>query len=390
MRSLWTRLKDPRAQVGAFMLAAIVGLFGITGLGVDFGVGFNTERRAQAAADAAARAGAEMLPDSSATNANTAASTLAGMNYSATLYNQTSCPSITAQGTTFSGTLQGSPASCFYSICSNSSGFDTISVVAQRDQPGIFSKMVFSGKKRATASACPVRSHKSSPLVVGLGQACGGSACFHGNPPVSNDTTYQVCDSINGGTQCGGGSAKNFMVVDLNAVGGSSSPTADGCLPGPPVDSCWSSMEGLLTSQPLVSAFDKLPRVPTRIAGTGSKQVQYTKVNFALATSQPMPIAIGNPGGGGGCQGGGSGNTFKLQGAGCPQVVGFGLFQLVSFQCVDAATGNNAGCSGSHPVVKSITGHWVQRTEQVNSCLPGAASDPACRFFGTKTIALVG
>lgn len=384
MRRLCARLRDPRGQVGPFMLAAIVGLFGITGLAVDFGLGFGTERRAQAAADAAARAGAEKLPASDASTANTSAGTLAAANYSATLVSQSSCPSITLPGGTFSGTVVS--GNCFYTLCSNASGYDTISVVAQRDVPGIFSELTFSGKKRATASGCPIKTHKVTPLVIGLGQACGGSACFHGNPPVSDDLTYQVCDSLNGGSPCGGGNARNFMIVDLNFVGGTSSPTWDTCLPGPPQDACWTAMESLFATQPEVGALQKLPRVPTRLTA-GASPVQYTRVNFAVATSQPMPIAIGNPGGGGGCQGGGTGNTFRLQGAECPQVVGFGLFQLVSFTCVDAATGLVAGCSGAHPNVKSITGHWVQRTEQVNNCLPG---DTSCRFFGAKTIDLIG
>jgi hypothetical protein len=366
------------------MLVAIVGLFSITGLAVDFGQGFGTERRAQAAADAAARAGAELLPSSDGASSNTSANSLAGLNYGSTLVSQSSCPSVTVPGGSFSGTVVN--GNCFYSVCSFASGYDTISVVAQKSWTGVFSKLAFNGKKRATASACPAKTHKTSPLVIGLGQACGGSACYHGNPPVSDDMTYRVCDSLNGGTSCGGGSARNFIVVDLNAVGGSSTPTADTCLPGPPQDSCWSAVEALLTSQPQVGALEKLPRVPTKLS-LGASPVQYTKVNFALATSQPMPIAIGNPGGGGGCQGGGAGGAFRLQGQECPQVVGFGLFQLVSYICVDAATGRTAGCSGAHPNVFSITGHWVQRTEQVNTCLPG---DTSCRFFGSKSVSLIG
>jgi Flp pilus assembly protein TadG len=380
------------------MLAGIVGLLGVTGLAVDFGLGFGTERRAQAAADAAARAGAEKLPASNVSVAKLSADTIAGLNYGSALVSQTSCPSISLP----SGSFSGAPVSgnCFYSLCTFTGGtsavppYDTISVVAQKSVTGIFSKLALDGRKRATASACPVKAHLTTPLVIGLGQACGGSACFHGNPPVSDDITYQVCDSINGGPECGGGGAtKNFMIVDINAVGGSSTPTADGCL-GPPAttpnDACWSAMEALLTNQELVSALDKLPRVPTKLSG-GTSRVQYTRVNFALATSQPMPIAIGNPGGGGGCQGGGSGAAFKLQGQECPQVVGFGLFQLTSFACLDNATGNPAGCSGAHPNVYTITGHWTQRTEQVNNtCLPGDTSDPSCRFFGVKAIYLVG
>jgi Putative Flp pilus-assembly TadE/G-like len=386
MRRAWSRLRDPRGQIGVFMLAGIVGLLGVTGLAVDFGLGFGTERRAQAAADAAARAGAEKLPGSDVSIPNASASSLAGLNYGSTLVSQTSCPSISLPSGSFPGTVVG--GNCFYILCSFASGYDTISVVAQKSVTGIFSKLALDGKKRATASACPVKSHRTAPLVIGLGQACGGSACFHGDPPVSDDRTYQVCDSLNGGPDCGGGSAKNFMVIDLNAVGGTTTP--DSCLPTIQV-ACWTDLAPYLqnpaTNSPLLNPLDKVPRVPTKIAGTGGSTVQYTKLNFALATSQPMPIAIGNPGGGGGCQGGGAGNTFKLQGQECPQVVGFGLFQLTSFACVNETTGGPAGCDASSPNVVTITGHWVQRTEQVNSCLPG---DTSCRFFGTKAIYLVG
>src|SRR5262249_388356 len=86
----------------------------------------------------------------------------------------------------------------------------------------------------------------------------------------------------------------------------------------------------------------------------------------------------------GGCKGG---SSTSLPTSECPKVIGFGLFKVVSYACVDANTGRTAGCSGNLPTVQQITGHWIQKDLSLPTCQPGENS---CSYSGLKVIDLTG
>src|SRR5205823_2363943 len=124
-RMIFARWKDERGQAFVLTAVALVMVCGMAALVLDVGNWFRDKRRLQATADAAALAGAQSLPDDP-TGAKSLAMSYANQN-------------------------GGDVAGANILVTSQYQSYDTISVKAQRNDPGVFSRVL--GKTSADLTA---------------------------------------------------------------------------------------------------------------------------------------------------------------------------------------------------------------------------------------------
>jgi Flp pilus assembly protein TadG len=170
----FARLKSERGQ--AFVLAAVamVMCMGMAALVLDVGNWFRDKRRLQGAADAAALAGAQLLPDDAA--------------------------GAQSQALTYANKNGGDVAGANIVITSQYQANDTISVTGQRNDPGIFSKVIAIPSANITAHAKarvgpPIDVLHVAPMVV----YCGHSLiqnCNNDHTPQFNVQTQMDYDPM--------------------------------------------------------------------------------------------------------------------------------------------------------------------------------------------------
>jgi hypothetical protein len=195
---MFARWKSERGQ--AFVLAAVamVMLCGMAALVLDVGNWFRDKRRLQGTSDAAALAGAQMLPDD-ASGARAMALNYANQN-------------------------GGDVAGANIVVTSKYQPNDTIAVTAQRNDPGIFSRVVGVIDANITASAKarvgpPAQALHVAPMVV----FCGHSLiknCNNNHAPEFNVPTTLNYDKM--------GAPGAFGMLDLNGEGGAVGSSDEG------------------------------------------------------------------------------------------------------------------------------------------------------------------
>ena len=164
------RLKSERGQ--AFVLAAVamVMCMGMAALVLDVGNWFRDKRRLQGTVDAAALAGAQQLPDDSA--------------------------GAQSQALSYANKNGGDVAGANIVITSQYQANDTISVSGQRNDPGIFSKVIAIPGANITAKATarvgpPAQALHVAPMVVYCGhsliQNCNNNHTPQFNVPTTMD-----------------------------------------------------------------------------------------------------------------------------------------------------------------------------------------------------------
>jgi len=164
------RLKSERGQ--AFVLAAVamVMCMGMAALVLDVGNWFRDKRRLQGTVDAAALAGAQQLPDDSA--------------------------GAQSQALSYANKNGGDVAGANIVITSQYQANDTISVSGQRNDPGIFSKVIAIPGANITAKATarvgpPAQALHVAPMVVFCGhsliQNCNNNHTPQFNVPTTMD-----------------------------------------------------------------------------------------------------------------------------------------------------------------------------------------------------------
>jgi Flp pilus assembly protein TadG len=187
---IFARFKSERGQAFVLATVAMLACCGMAALVLDVGNWFRDKRRLQSTSDAAALAGAQQLPDDAAAARATA------LNYA----NQNG----------------GDVAGANIVITSQYQANDTIFVKAQRNSPGIFTKVVGIGGADITASAKarvgpPAQALHVAPMVV----FCGHSLiqnCNGGHTPEFNVPTTLDYDPM--------GAPGAFGMLDLNGEGG--------------------------------------------------------------------------------------------------------------------------------------------------------------------------
>jgi Flp pilus assembly protein TadG len=187
---MFARLKSERGQ--AFVLAAVamVMCFGMAALVLDVGNWFRDKRRLQGTADAAALAGAQQLPnDPSAAK---------------------------SQALAYANKNGGDVAGTDIVISTQYQSNDTIAVKAQRNSPGIFTKVagVDSADITATAKARvgpPAKALHVAPMVVHCNHSLIQN-CNNNNTPQFNVPTTLDYDPM--------GAPGAFGMLDLNGDGG--------------------------------------------------------------------------------------------------------------------------------------------------------------------------
>src|SRR5947208_10695344 len=142
---IFTRWKNERGQALVLTAVAMVMCMGMAALVLDVGNWFRDKRRLQGTADAAALAGAQVLPnDASAAQ---------------------------AQALSYANKNGGDVAGADIAITSQFQANDTISVLAQRNDPGIFSKAIAIHGATLTAHAKarvgpPAQALAGAPVLV--------------------------------------------------------------------------------------------------------------------------------------------------------------------------------------------------------------------------------
>jgi Flp pilus assembly protein TadG len=142
---IFARLKSERGQAFVLVAVAMVMLLGMAALVLDVGNWFRDKRRLQGTVDAAALAGAQQLPDDSA--------------------------AAQSQAMTYANKNGGDVAGSSIVITSQYQANDTISVSGQRNDPGIFSKVIAITGADITAKATarvgpPAQALHVAPMVV--------------------------------------------------------------------------------------------------------------------------------------------------------------------------------------------------------------------------------
>ena len=166
----FARLKSERGQ--AFVLAAVamVMCLGMAALVLDVGNWFRDKRRLQGTVDAAALAGAQQLPDDSA--------------------------GAQSQAMSYANKNGGDVAGANIVITSQYQANDTISVAGQRNDPGIFTKVIAIPGADITAKATarvgpPAQALHVAPMVVYCGhsliQNCSNNHTPQFNVPTTMD-----------------------------------------------------------------------------------------------------------------------------------------------------------------------------------------------------------
>jgi Flp pilus assembly protein TadG len=184
------RLKSERGQ--AFVLAAVamVMCLGMAALVLDVGNWFRDKRRLQGTVDAAALAGAQQLPDDSS--------------------------GAQAQALSYANKNGGDVAGSSIVVTSQYYSNDTISVTGQRNDPGIFSKVIGIPGADITAKATarvgpPTQALHVAPMVV----YCGHSLimnCNNDHTPQFNVSTTMDYDPM--------GAPGAFGMLDLDGESG--------------------------------------------------------------------------------------------------------------------------------------------------------------------------
>ena len=194
----FARLKSERGQ--AFVLAAVsmVMCLGMAALVLDVGNWFRDKRRLQGTVDAAALAGAQQLPDDSA--------------------------GAQSQALSYANKNGGDVAGANIVITSQYQANDTISVSGQRNDPGIFSKVIAIPGANITAKATarvgpPTQALHVAPMVV----FCGHSLiqnCNNNHTPQFNIPTTMDYDPM--------GAPGAFGMLDLDGESGAIGSSTEG------------------------------------------------------------------------------------------------------------------------------------------------------------------
>src|SRR2546423_8216718 len=171
---MFARFRNERGQALVLTAVAMVMVCGMAALVLDVGNWFRDKRRLQGTADAAALAGAQALPDD-ATSAKNQALSYANQN-------------------------GGDVAGANIVVTSVYQANDTIAVKAQRNDPGIFSRVIGPTSADITASARPgvgppAQALAVAPMVV----YCGHSLiqnCNNNHLPQFNVTTTMDYDPM--------------------------------------------------------------------------------------------------------------------------------------------------------------------------------------------------
>ena len=171
---IFARWKDERGQALVLTAIAIVMICGMAALVLDVGNWFRDKRRLQGTADAAALAGAQQLPDDPAGAKSTALS--------------------------YANKNGGDVAGANIVVTSQYQANDTISVKAQRNDPGVFSRVIGRTSADLTARAKvrvgpPAQALAVAPMVV----YCGHSLiqnCSNNHTPTFNSNTSLAFDPM--------------------------------------------------------------------------------------------------------------------------------------------------------------------------------------------------
>jgi Flp pilus assembly protein TadG len=192
------RLKSERGQ--AFVLAAVamVMCMGMAALVLDVGNWFRDKRRLQGTVDAAALAGAQQLPDDSA--------------------------GAQSQALSYANKNGGDVAGANIVITSQYQANDTIAVSGQRNDPGIFSKVIAIPGANITAKATarvgpPAQALHVAPMVV----YCGHSLiqnCNNNHTPQFNVPTTMDYDPM--------GAPGAFGMLNLDGENGTIGASTEG------------------------------------------------------------------------------------------------------------------------------------------------------------------
>src|SRR6266545_5560160 len=195
---IFARFKTERGQTFVLTALAMVMLCGMAALVLDVGNWFRDKRRLQGTSDAAALAGAQQLPDDPS-GAKTMALSYANQN-------------------------GGDVAGANIVITSVYEANDTIAVKAERNDPGIFSRVLGKTSAHITADAKvrvgpPAQALHVAPMVV----YCGHSLiqnCNNNHTPQFNVSTTMDYDPM--------GAPGAFGMLDLNGSGGAVGASDEG------------------------------------------------------------------------------------------------------------------------------------------------------------------
>jgi Flp pilus assembly protein TadG len=167
---IFARWKNERGQALVLTAVAMVMVCGMAALVLDVGNWFRDKRRLQGTADAAALAGAQALPDDASAAKN--------------------------QALSYANQNGGDVAGANIVITSVYQANDTIAVKAQRNDPGIFSRVIGTTSADITASAKarvgpPAQALAVAPMVVFCGhsliQNCNNNHTPEFNVPTTMD-----------------------------------------------------------------------------------------------------------------------------------------------------------------------------------------------------------
>lgn len=167
---IFSRFKSERGQAFVLVAVAMVMFMGMAALVLDVGNWFRDKRRLQGTVDAAALAGAQQLPDDSA--------------------------GAQSQALSYANKNGGDVAGANIVITSQYQANDTISVSGQRNDPGIFSKVIAIPGADITAKATarvgpPAQALHVAPMVVFCGhsliQNCNNNHTPQFNVPTTMD-----------------------------------------------------------------------------------------------------------------------------------------------------------------------------------------------------------
>jgi Flp pilus assembly protein TadG len=167
---IFSRFKSERGQAFVLVAVAMVMFMGMAALVLDVGNWFRDKRRLQGTVDAAALAGAQQLPDDSA--------------------------GAQSQALSYANKNGGDVAGANIVITSQYQANDTISVSGQRNDPGIFSKVIAIPGADITAKATarvgpPAQALHVAPMVVYCGhsliQNCNNNHTPQFNVPTTMD-----------------------------------------------------------------------------------------------------------------------------------------------------------------------------------------------------------
>ena len=186
----FARLKSERGQAFVLTAVAMVMCLGMAALVLDVGNWFRDKRRLQGTVDAAALAGAQQLPDDSS--------------------------GAQSQALSYANKNGGDVAGADIVITSQYQPNDTISVTGQRDDPGIFTKVIAISGAHISAKATarvgpPAQALHVAPMVV----YCGHSLiqnCNNDHTPQFNVPTTMDYDPM--------GAPGAFGMLDLDGESG--------------------------------------------------------------------------------------------------------------------------------------------------------------------------